>query len=96
MESFKAYRTKYKLLLPNMPERPRRLMVAADAKMIGRGGVSFVQRASGISRVTIIKGIKELEQGTTLSATRNRRSGGGRKKMPTRPVGLGNWFRFFT
>ena len=81
MESFKAYRTKYKMLLPKMPERPRRLMVAADAKMIGRGGVSFVHRASGISRVTIIKGIKELEQGTTLSATRNRHSGGGRKKV---------------
>ena len=49
--------------------------------MLGRGGVSFIQRASGISRVTITKGIKELDAGVSLPGDRNRQPGGGRKSV---------------
>lgn len=31
-----AYKSKYKQLLPELPERARRLVVAADAKRLGR------------------------------------------------------------
>ena len=81
MENVKAYEKKYRLMLPELGERARRLVVASDAKMLGRGGISFIQRASGISRVTIIKGIKELEQGISLPGGRSRQPGGGRKAI---------------
>ena len=52
------------------------MMAAAEAVQMGYGGVSFVSRACGLSRVTIIKGINELKS-TPLSAERVRRQGGG-------------------
>ena len=59
------------------------MLAAAEAMEIGYGGVSVVSRASGLSRVTITKGINEL--GTTpLPEDRVRRSGGGRKKLAER------------
>ncbi|MCI0445687.1 ISAzo13 family transposase, partial [bacterium] len=81
MNSIKAYKNKYKQLLPELPERARRLVVASDAKMLGFGGVTFVHKVSGISRVTILNGIKELEIGISPPAGKNRQPGGGRKKI---------------
>ncbi|MDA2922737.1 ISAzo13 family transposase, partial [Patescibacteria group bacterium AH-259-L07] len=81
MSEIEIYKNKYKLLLPELPERSRRLVVAADAKSRGHGGVMFVHKTSGISRVTITKGIKELEDGVTLPEERSRQPGGGRKKI---------------
>ncbi len=81
MNAIKAYKNKYKQLLPELPERARRLVVASDAKMLGFGGVTFVHKASGISRVTIMNGIKELEIGISPPAGKNRQPGGGRKKI---------------
>jgi hypothetical protein len=81
MKEMRVYKNKYKRLLPELPERSQRLVVASDAKMIGYGGVTFVHRASGISRVTIMKGIKELEIGISPPAGKSRQPGGGRKKI---------------
>lgn len=81
MEELKIYKQKYTQLLPELPERSRRLVVAADAKARGRGGISFMQRASGISRVTITKGMQELDAGTSLPVERNRKPGAGRKPI---------------
>ena len=39
-----------------------------------------MSRATGLSRPTIHKGIRELENGEHLSENRVRREGGGRKK----------------
>lgn len=55
-----AYKSKYKQLLPELPERARRLVVAADAKRLGRGGITLIHKASGISRVTIKKALMNL------------------------------------
>jgi len=76
-----AYKSKYKQLLPELPERARRLVVAADAKLLGRGGITFIHKASGISRVTIKKGLDEFDAKISLPKPRNRRLGGGRKKI---------------
>lgn len=76
-----AYKSKYKQLLPELPERARRLVVAADAKRLGRGGITLIHKASGISRVTIKKGLDEFDAKISLPKTRNRRLGGGRKKI---------------
>lgn len=76
-----AYKSKYKQLLPELSERARRLVVAADAKLLGRGGINFVHKASGMSRVTIKKGLDEFDTKISLPENRNRRLGGGRKKI---------------
>lgn len=81
MSEMEIYKNKYQQLLPELSERARRLVVAADAKSRGRGGSMFVHRASGISLPTIRKGIRELNAGTTLPENRDRQSGGGRKKI---------------
>lgn len=81
MKDIKAYINKYKRLLPELPERARRLVVASDAKMLGYRGVTLVHKASGISRVTIMKGIKELDLGISPPEGKNRQPGGGRKKI---------------
>lgn len=51
----------FNLLWPHLGERERRLVAAAYSLNLGYGGVSLVSRASGLSRVTVTKGIKELD-----------------------------------
>lgn len=71
---------KYEATFPLLDERQRRVVAAADALALGRGGVSKVARASGLSRTTIHSGLKELEQGTQSTAG-IRRPGGGRNRI---------------
>src|SRR5215470_11759312 len=73
-------RDKYRKLLPHLNERTRRLLAAADALALGRGGVVLVARASQLSRPTIYKAIEELSQ-ASLEPERVRREGGGRKAL---------------
>ena len=61
---------------PLLDERERRLLAAAAAAMIGRGGQAAVARVTGMSRNTIIAGAKELEAGVSRSE-RVRRPGAG-------------------
>ena len=55
----------------------RRLLAASEARQLGRGGVSVVSRACGLSRVTITKGLHELDE-APWPPGRVRRVGGGR------------------
>ena len=64
-----------------LDERSRRLVVAAEAKALGHGGISAVAHATGVSRPVIRQGLKELESGKSLAAGRVRREGGGRKRI---------------
>ena len=61
-------------------ERQRRLWAASEAMCLGHGGISVVGRATGLSRPTILKGIKELKNNKRLAENRVRREGAGRKK----------------
>ena len=70
---------KYRSLFRHLDERGCRLVAAADAERLGRGGVSAVARSSGLSRPTIHKGLQELHA-TPISAGRVRRPGAGRKR----------------
>ena len=74
---------KFLALKPILDERSRRLWAAAEATALGRGGISLVAKATGLSRTTIHQGIKELSQSTSLqpSTNRIRGIGGGRKPM---------------
>lgn len=63
------------------------MLAATEALGLGYGGVSLVSRACGLSRVTITKGINELEA-PPLPAERVRRPGGGRHRVELRDPGL--------
>ena len=67
-------------LWPHLDERGRRLFAASEARRLGRGGVSVVSRACGLSRVTITKGLQELDD-APLPPGRVRRFGGGRSML---------------
>lgn len=82
---------RWEILHETLNERQRRLLVGVEAKVLGRGGISAVSAATGVSRVTIMAGISEIEamksadtsdiQATTPKSQGTRQSGGGRKKI---------------
>lgn len=76
----RVVKQKLSQMWPHLNERARRMVAAAEALGIGRGGVSMVSRACGLSRVTITKGVKELKA-APLPENRIRRPGGGRHRL---------------
>jgi transposase len=90
MELIAAYQEKYERIFPELTERTRRLLVASDAKLLGHGGIQIIHKASGVSRKTIARGIKELNQKPDdfFASGRSRRSGGGRKRIETTQPGI--------
>jgi DNA-binding phage protein len=70
---------KFAAILPHLNEKQRRLLLAAEARSLGRGGISRVARAAGMTRPTIQKALQELDL-PDPSSTRVRRVGAGRKK----------------
>ena len=74
---------KFNTLLPILDEKGRRLWAAAEAKSLGRGGISAVSKATGLSRTTIYQGLKEIEPSNAAkpATKRTRARGGGRKPI---------------
>jgi transposase len=83
-----AIAARFKALEPVLDERTRRLLAAAESQAIGRGGISMVSKAVGISRPVIRQGIAELKDPGLLAAGRVRREGGGRKKAVEKDVSI--------
>jgi transposase len=73
-------RAKYGSLAPVLTERSRRLWAATEAQALGHGGIAMVERATGISRSTIVRGIRETQSGAPVDPDRTRKIGGGRKR----------------
>jgi hypothetical protein len=88
MATDQELRQRYLRLLPQLNERERRLLVAADALEEGRGGVSRVARASGFCRETLYQGMRELEGVDIVAEGRIRHPGGGRKRVEARDSGV--------
>jgi transposase len=70
-----------------LDERSRRLVAAAESQAIGKGGISIVARATGISRPVIRQGIADLKE-PTLAPGRVRKEGGGRKRVADKDASL--------
>lgn len=75
-----ALTAKFAVLLPHLDERQQRLYLGSEARALGRGGITAVARAAGVSRQTVAEGIVELDLGE-VQVGRIRRSGGGRKRL---------------
>ena len=80
MRPDEALTAKLAALLPHLDERQRRLVLGAEARALGHGGISMVARAAGASMATVSRGMTELAQGGK-PLDRARRPGGGRKPI---------------
>ena len=85
MDIESAIRERYQNLEWALDERLRRLYAAAEAKVLGHGGITLVQKATGVARGSIKQGLKELSPLQRAATSGNdsnqrvRRIGGGRK-----------------
>jgi hypothetical protein len=82
---------RWELVSDALSERQRRLLAAAEARSQGAGGVSATARATGLSRRTIQRGLRDLDEGADPGPGRVRRAGAGRKPLTdTDPELLGD------
>src|SRR5690349_13052098 len=87
MDAEDSIRMRFEALAPVMDERRTRLWVASEARLLGRGGLSLVARATRIRAKRINAGLRDLDElaqnppAVPLSEQRIRRSGGGRKRL---------------
>ena len=81
-------REKYGSIVSDLDERGRRRWAAMEARSLGRGGVTAVSRATGISERTIRNGIRELDDPDPVAFDRQRRPGGGRSSREHEQPGL--------
>lgn len=79
---------KYDALKMALNERTRRLWAGTEAVAWGRGGIAAVRRVTGLSRNTIVRGIREMTQANPLHVGRLRAPGGGRKAKAVLDPGL--------
>jgi transposase len=78
---------KFTVLFPHLDERQRRLLMGAEARALGHGGIRLVARAAGVREATVALGVTELDSGEEPLG-RARRPGGGRKRVTDQDPGL--------
>ena len=87
-----AIRREFREIVSQLDERRVRLWCATRARAYnweyGRGGVTIIHRATGISRSRIYAGMQELTELSILPVVRVRCPGGGRKRLPATQPGL--------
>jgi transposase len=76
------------VVLPELDEKSRRLVLAAVALAAGDGGITAVAKMTGASWQTVADGVAELESGTFAPPGRVRRPGAGRPKLARTDPGL--------
>jgi hypothetical protein len=87
MPDVERIRKKFEALAPVMDERMTRLWLAAEAEMLGRGGVAIVTEATGVLHKRILAGKRDLDELRSSPPTAPprtqavRRPGGGRKSL---------------
>ena len=83
-DDIQQIRTRFEKLAWALDERMRRLFAAAEAAVLGHGGVTMVAQATGVSRRAIYAGLEELaaeEMPVENQGKRIRKAGAGRKSV---------------
>jgi len=78
---------KFEAIFPHLDERQRRLLLGAEARALGHGGIRLVAGAVGVREATVSLGVDELESGAEPLG-RARRPGGGRRRAADLDPGL--------
>ncbi|WP_203831571.1 ISAzo13 family transposase, partial [Actinoplanes palleronii] len=71
---------KFEVILPHLNERQQRLLLGAEARVLGHGGIRAVAQAAGAREATVALGVDEIEAGAPV-LDRVRQAGGGRKRV---------------
>jgi hypothetical protein len=79
---------KFAALRGALSERARRLWAGAEADSLGRGGVAWVARATGMAISTVRKGRDEVRSGVKPTLVHDRKPGGGRHRLEKKDPGL--------
>ena len=82
-----ALAEKFEVLRPFLDERQWRLLLGAEARVLGHGGIAVVSRASGAARSTVSIGLREVRAGVVPDG-RVRAPGGGRRSVGQAQPGL--------
>jgi hypothetical protein len=91
MNDMTSLEAKYQALSGRLDEATLRLWAATEARSLGRGGVSTVARAIGMSRTTIHSGLAELKALEAAPVPKRgpvRAAGGGRKRLTDKDASL--------
>jgi hypothetical protein len=83
----RALAAKFAAIFPHLDERQRRLLLGAEARALGHGGIRLVAGAAGVREATVSLGVTELDSGAEPLG-RVRRLGGGRKRAADLDPGL--------
>src|ERR1700752_148999 len=75
------------LIRAHLDERAWRLLLGAEAKVLGRGGIKTVAQAAGVHPDTVAQGVRELDDGQPIPG-RGRRPGAGRPSLAQADAGL--------
>ncbi len=86
-ETGRVLAAKFAVIFPHLDERQRRLLMGAEARALGHGGIRLVARAAGVREGTVSLGVDELDAGGEPLG-RVRRPGGGRKRAADLDPGL--------
>jgi len=86
-EAVRVLAVKFAEIFPHLDERQRRLLLGAEARALGRGGIRLVAQAAGVREATVSLGVDELDSGAEPLG-RVRRPGGGRKPAAEVDPGL--------
>jgi hypothetical protein len=86
-EAAQVLAAKFAVIFPHLDERQRRLLMGAEARALGHGGIRLVARAAGVREATVSLGAGELDAGAEPLG-RARRPGGGRKRAADLDPGL--------
>jgi transposase len=86
-ETGQVLAAKFAAIFPHLDERQRRLLMGAEARALGHGGIRLVARAAGVREATVSLGVTELDSGAEPLG-RARRPGGGRKRAADVDLGL--------
>src|SRR5499427_3336995 len=78
---------KFQAIFPHLDERQRRLVMGAEARALGHGGIRLVAQAAGVREATVSLGVDELDSGAEPLG-RARAPGGGRKRAADLDPGL--------
>jgi hypothetical protein len=87
-EFLKRIGPELELLLPELDEKGRRLVLGAVARAAGDGGIGAVAVMTGASWQTVANGAAELGSGEVAPPGRVRRPGAGRKPLAETDPGL--------
>jgi transposase len=91
MDRVEQIRAKYEILKDVLDEAAARVWAAAEAQVLGRGGITAVSKATGMGRMRIHQGLRDIAEARKKPVGEQRRvrkPGGGRKSLLEKDASL--------